>query len=89
LDDCKDCECGYYCDGQPDETRTDLKEALEYLKSELPSYEFSGPCDPGYWCETGQSHPRQHIADPGYYTTPEITGTDINGDTYTVKGACG
>ena len=52
LDDCKACDCGMYCDGQPDSTRTDLKAALEYLKEELPSPFMSGPCDDGYYCDT-------------------------------------
>lgn len=62
LDDCILCDCGMYCDGQPDDTRTDLKAALDYLKNELPSPDMTGPCDNGYYCDQGQSHPRQYMA---------------------------
>ena len=66
--DCIDCECGMYCDGRPDTTRTDIKTALQYLIDVLPSAFMSGPCDAGYYCETGSSHPREFSAQPGYYT---------------------
>ena len=64
-----------YCDGQPDSTRTDLKAALDYLATELPSPDMTGPCDDGYYCDQGQSHPRQYMAQPGFYAAQQTPGT--------------
>lgn len=48
--DCKPCDCGMFCDGRVDATRTDIVDALAYLVDKLPAPSMSGPCDDGYWC---------------------------------------
>ena len=36
-------------------------------KDEVHSPDVTGSCDDGYYCDEGQSHPRQHMAQPGFY----------------------
>ena len=70
-----------YCDGRPDTARTDIVNDLQYLIDKLPGASMSGPCDDGYWCSTGSSHPKQNVAEPGQYA--KITGTGA-----AARGAC-
>ncbi len=65
--DCEKCACGMYCNGSPDEDREDIVNDLKYLISKLPAAGMTGPCDDGYWCERGSSHPKQHAAGLGQY----------------------
>ena len=79
--DCIECECGMYCDGRPDEDRTDINDLLEYLIPVLPAAGMSGPCEEGYYCGLGSSHAREFAAQPGFYTVQ----TEVDGVT---RGAC-
>lgn len=64
---CKDCLCGFYCDGSADLARTDIKDALTYLIPKLPSPYMSGPCDAGYFCTGAAKHARQEAAKAGWH----------------------
>ena len=62
---CKDCPAGYYCDGSPTTDRTDI---LDDMKPYVPKADPTGKCYAGYYCTGAAYSPKQHTAQPGYYT---------------------
>jgi hypothetical protein len=63
MNECVECPAGSYCDGSPNEARTDILNTI--VIANLPAADPTGECEAGYYCTGHATHGRQYIALPG------------------------